>query len=183
MKVSYLDIETDYLGKHRDQKLFQDVGNHKITVIGIRTILGERDDFIQLVDREVSKKNLMEALTRVDRIVTYNGRSRPDAIKGRTGFDFPVIGAQLGVVLDQEFQHLDLVPECWKRGLYGGQKIVEQTLGLRRRLPGKDGAWAGQAWRNYKESKDERYLKELLEYNKEDVFMLYEIEEALKKLR
>ncbi len=181
MRVAYLDIETDYVGKHQDQRLFEDVGNHKLTVIGLRTLQGEEDSFIQLIDQEISKKNLMRELTRVDRIVTYNGRSQPDAVKGRKGFDFPVIGAQLGIVLDQEFEHLDLVPECWKRGLYGGQKAVEQTLGLRRALPGKDGAWAGETWRQYKKSKDERYLKELLVYNKEDVFMLHEIEEALKK--
>ena len=124
----------------------------------------------------------MQALSGVQRIVTYNGRSIPDNVKGYIGFDFPVIAAQLGVVLDQEFKHIDLCPECWKAGLWGGLKAVEQALGLKR-APGtdKDGAWADRTWKKYEASQDRRYLDELLVYNKEDVFMLRRLEEALSR--
>ena len=114
-------------------------------------------------------------------IVTFNGRSKPDAVKGYIGFDFPVIAAQLGVVLDQEFKHLDLCPECWKQNLYGGLKAVEQTLGLERQLPGKDGKWADMAWKKFEQTKDRRLLDDLLSYNREDVFMLRSLEEALAR--
>jgi len=185
MKVAYLDIETNYVGKYSpsDDRFFRDSKNHLITVLGVR-ILGQGDDeFTQLVSEDVTKRALVQVFQGVGRVVTYNGRSIPDALKGKVGFDFPVIAAQLGIVVDREFDHLDLVPECWKRGLYGGQKKVEETLGLRRQLPGKDGAWAMEAWRKYLNSRERKYLDDLLAYNREDVFMLREIEMGLERLR
>jgi uncharacterized protein YprB with RNaseH-like and TPR domain len=181
MKSAYLDIETRYVGKFTDQRLFRDCKNHRITVIGVRILDNTTDAFVQLVGRDVTKANLMQVLKGVERLVTYNGRSIPDTVKGYTGFDFPVIAVQLGVVLDKEFPHLDLCPECWRKGLWGGQKAVEQTLGLRRKLPGKDGKWADEAWKQYEVAGDERCKNEVLAYNQEDVFMLRRIEEALQK--
>jgi uncharacterized protein len=179
MKVAYLDIETTYLGRLPFPRLCDDFKNHKITVIGIRVIDGAEDSLYQLLAEDISKDKLMEVLEGVERIVTYNGRSIPDKMKKRVGFDFPVIGAQLGVVLDKVFRHTDLVPLCWKHGLYGGQKKVEEILGLVRELPDKDGAWADATWKRYAASRDIRHLNELLAYNKEDVVMLRRIEEAL----
>jgi uncharacterized protein len=182
VKVAYLDIETNYAGAHTDQKLFRDYKNHRITVLGVRVVSGERDEFTQLIDPNITRKALELLLEGVERIVTYNGRSVPDRVKRSVGFDFPVISAQLGIVLDEEFEHTDLVPECWTRGLYGGQKKVEQTLGLERKLPGRDGAWATEMWRKYRETGQRKFLQDLLMYNKEDVFMLREIEQKLQKL-
>jgi uncharacterized protein YprB with RNaseH-like and TPR domain len=101
-------------------------------------------------------------------------------MKGYTGFDFPVIAAHLGVVLDEEFRHVDLCPVCWQRGLWGGQKAIERSLGLKRKLPGRDGAWANVTWKKYETTGYDNFLKELLEYNREDVFMLRRIQEALR---
>jgi uncharacterized protein YprB with RNaseH-like and TPR domain len=182
MKLAYLDIETNYVGAFTDQHLFSDFKNHLITVLGVRVMDEEEDQFFQRVGADITKQDLLQILNGVQRIVTYNGRSIPDRLKSRIGFDFPVIAAQLGVVLDKEFEHTDLVPECWSRNLYGGQKKVEQVLGLQRKLPGKDGAWASDAWRKYLETRKENYLTELLTYNREDVFMLREIELKLQKL-
>src|SRR5208283_3674942 len=117
----------------------------------------------QLVDKEISKVVLLSALKGIDLIVTYNGRSIPDKIKGHIGFDFPVIAAQLGIVLDEEFKHVDLCPVCWQHGLWGGQKAVERTLGLKRNLPGRDGAWADVTWKKYETTGCNKLLKELLE--------------------
>ena len=181
MRVAYLDIETDYLGRETGQELFRDYRNHRITVLGVRVLEGDRDEFTQLIDKNISLAALLKILERVERIVTYNGRSQPDKIKKSVGFDFPVIAAQLGIVLDREFPHVDLVPECWQRGLYGGQKKVEVALGLKRALPGRDGAWATQTWRMYQQTGKPILLRELLLYNKEDVFMLREIERELEK--
>lgn len=183
MKTAYLDIETSYTGPYSDQRLFRDTKNHQITVIGIRVVDVDQDLFIQFVGKDATRENLMKALQGIERIVTYNGRSIPDSVKGYTGFDFPVIAAQLGVVLDKEFKHTDLCPACWRVGLSGGQKAIEYALGLKRKLPGRDGAWADKTWKKYEAGKDERYLIELLTYNKEDVFMLRAIEEALGSCR
>jgi uncharacterized protein YprB with RNaseH-like and TPR domain len=140
---------------------------------------GDQDHFIQLVGEDATRQNLKRAPQDVDTIVTYNGRSIPDSVRGYVGFDFPVIAAQLGVVRDKEFKHVDLCPECWREGLSGGQKAIEFTLGLKRKLPGKDGAWADTWWKKYQAGKDERCLNVWLAYNKEDVLMLRAIDEAL----
>jgi uncharacterized protein len=179
VKTAYLDIETSYLGKHTDRRRFTDYKNHRITVLGVRICDGREDKFSQLVGGDISKGTLLKALKKASLIVTYNGRSIPDDVKGHTGFDFLVIASQCGVVLDKQFPHLDLCPECWKKGLWGGLKAVERALGLRRRLPGRDGAWADATWKRYKATGDENLLKELLEYNREDVFMLRRLQSAL----
>ena len=181
VRTAYFDIETSYVGSFTDQRLFRDCKNHKITVIGVRIIDAEKDAFVQLVGDEATREALLTVLDGVERIVTYNGRSIPDNVKGYTGFDFPVIAAQMGVVLDKTFKHLDLCPECWRAGLWGGQKAIEETLGLERELPGKDGKWADDTWKKYQATRNERCLKELLAYNREDVFMLRRIEEVLEK--
>ena len=184
MKVAYLDIETNYVGKFRsdDDRFFRDSKNHLITVLGVRLLDNDSDAFVQLFDKEITKEKLIKALEGAKKIVTYNGRSIPDPIKNRVGFDFPIIAAQLGIVLDKEFQHLDLCPECWKRNLYGGQKKVEQKLGLRRQCPDRDGAWAMETFRTYVKTGDENLRSDLLAYNREDVFMLRELELKLAKL-
>jgi hypothetical protein len=179
MRTAYLDIETSYVGSFTDSRLFKDFQNHRITVVGIRVIDGDEGTFLQLVGDDVTRANLMAALEGIELLVTFNGRSIPDKVKGYTGFDFPVIAAQLGVVLDKEFKHRDLCPECWKHGLYGGLKAVEQALGLKRQLPGKDGKWADAAWKRFEQTNDLRALEDLLAYNREDVFMLRALEQAL----
>jgi uncharacterized protein YprB with RNaseH-like and TPR domain len=181
VKVAYLDIETSYLGQLPFPELCRDHRNHRLTVIGILLVDGPRDSFLQLVGEEISQPRLMQALEGVERIVTYNGRSIPDKVKGYIGFDFPVIKAQLGVVLDKLFEHVDLCPLCWKANLWGGLKAVEQALGLKRQLPGKDGAWADLTWKQFEATREARLLEDLLSYNKEDVFMLRRLEEVLAK--
>jgi uncharacterized protein YprB with RNaseH-like and TPR domain len=183
MRTAYLDVETNYVGSFTDGRLFKDFQHHRITVIGIRVVETESDVFLQLVGDEATRVNLLAALGKMQLIVTYNGRSIPDNVKGYIGFDFPVIAAQLDVVLDKEFKHRDLCPECWSHGLYGGLKAVEQALGLKRSLPGRDGKWADTTWDQYQKKKDKSLLDELLAYNREDVFMLRALEEALAKRR
>jgi uncharacterized protein YprB with RNaseH-like and TPR domain len=56
-------------------------------------------------------------------------------------------------------------------------------LGLKREHPGKDGKWAGRTWKEYQATRNERLLEDLLTYNREDVFMLRRIEEALERRR
>ena len=180
MKIAYLDIETIYKGKLSGQRLFKDYNNHCITVLGIRVVQEDKDDFLQLVDKDVSKPALLSTLRGIDLLVTYNGRSIPDKVRGYTGFDFPVIASQLGISLDKEYKHLDLCPVCWQRGFWGGQKAIERLLGLKRKLPGRDGGWANDIWKKYETTGDKSFLTELLEYNREDIFMLRRIQEALK---
>jgi uncharacterized protein YprB with RNaseH-like and TPR domain len=185
MRVAYIDIETNYVGKlpDTDRRFFEDYKNHLLTVVGIRTVDAEQDQFIQIVGEDITRESVLAGLKDVGRLITYNGRSKPDKIKRRMGFDFPVISAQVGVCLDDEFSHVDLVPLCWSKNLYGGQKVIERTFGLLRKLPGKDGKWAMETWRRYLQSGEKNYLEELLAYNREDVYMLRELELRLSKMR
>jgi uncharacterized protein YprB with RNaseH-like and TPR domain len=185
MRVAYLDIETNYVGQFTssDDRFFRDSKNHLITVLGVRLLDKDSDVFVQFFDKDVTKANLTKALNGAGKIVTYNGRSIPDTLKRRVGFDFPVIAAQLGIVLDKEFPHVDLCPECWKRNLYGGQKKVEQTLGLRRQFPNREGAWAMETFRAYVKTGERKLREELLAYNREDVYMLRELELKLAKFK
>ncbi len=184
MKTAYLDIETNYVGPFtsNEDRFFRDSKNHLLTVLGIRLLDGPQDVFVQLFDREISKETLLQALEGATKIVTYNGRSIPDSLKKKVGFDFPVIAAQLGIVLDEEYPHVDLCPECWKHNLYGGLKKVEQKLGLKRKYPDREGAWAMEAYRTYLRTGDEKLRSELLAYNREDVYMLRELEIKLANL-
>jgi hypothetical protein len=194
MKIAYLDIETDYVGPFNDKRLFRDHKNHNITILGLRILDAEpdsaspgaerelNDQFFQFTGDDLSRETLLLTLGGVRKIVTYNGRSMPDDVKRSVGFDFPVIAAQYGIVLDREFAHTDLVPECWRRGLFGGLKEVERKLGLVRELPGKDGFWATQTWRKFRETRDQRLLDEVLLYNREDVYMLRAVELKLRSI-
>jgi uncharacterized protein YprB with RNaseH-like and TPR domain len=184
LRTAYLDIETNYVGQFtsNDDRFFRDSKNHLLTVLGIRLLDEREDSFVQLFDKDISKAHLLNALEGTKKIVTYNGRSIPDVLKKRVGFDFPVIAAQLGIVLDVEYPHVDLCPECWKHNLYGGLKKVEQKLGLRRQFPEREGAWAMETFRSYLKTGDQKLRSELLAYNREDVFMLHELERKLAKL-
>lgn len=62
MKIAYLDIETNYTGKFTDQRLFSDHKNHLITVLGMRLFQEDKDSFLQLVRKDVSKGALLSAL-------------------------------------------------------------------------------------------------------------------------
>ncbi|HEY4979853.1 MAG TPA: ribonuclease H-like domain-containing protein [Candidatus Acidoferrum sp.] len=184
MRTAYLDIETNYVGEFNssEDRFYRDSKNHLLTVLGLRLLDDGSDSFVQLFDKEITKVKLIQSLEGTKKIVTYNGRSIPDAMKKRVGFDFPVIAAQLGIVLDKEFPHVDLCPECWKHNLYGGLKKVEKQLGLKRQFPDREGAWAMEAYRTYLKTGDEKLRIELLTYNREDVYMLRELEIKLQKL-
>ncbi len=147
----YLDIETDWA--------------RQITVIG----LYHRDRFRQLVGREVTAARLQRLLPRSATIYTFNGHC----------FDLPVIKGQLGIDLRQRYQSVDLRYACKRQGLTGGQKLIEQQLGIARRLPGMDGRDALYLWQRYQDYGDEQALKLLLAYNREDVLNLARINQCL----
>lgn len=156
---AYLDIETTGLSK------FYDV----ITVIGIYLRNDTEQRFIQLTGQQVTKDNLIAALEGADTIYTYNG----------SRFDLPFINDFLGIDLESEFHHHDLMYDCWRNGLYGGFKAVEQQLGIARQLKDIDGFQAVLLWEQYINYDDEDALKVLLEYNREDVLNLKELQDRL----
>jgi len=156
---AYLDIETTGLScQYAD-----------ITVIGIYLVNGSESSLVQLVGREVTVDSLLEALNGVQTIYTYNG----------SRFDFPFIDAFLGIDLEVEFCHHDLMYDCWRNNLYGGFKTVEQQLGIPRQLQGIGGLEAVMLWWKYRNGGDQNALALLLKYNEEDVVNLRVLRERL----
>ena len=149
---AYLDIETTGLTS----------SECVITVIGIHLCRGGDVEFVQLVGREITAGSILEALSGVDVIYTYNG----------SRFDLPFIRSQFGINLAEQFTHHDLMYDCWRNNLYGGLKSVERQLGIERRLKDMNSWEAVRLWWKYVDSFDLEALNKLLEYNKEDVVNL-----------
>jgi uncharacterized protein YprB with RNaseH-like and TPR domain len=156
---AFLDIETTGLFPHAD----------KITVIGIYQVDGNHTKFTQLVGERITQDNLLESLRGISVIYTYNG----------SRFDLPFIQRRLGIDLTSMFKHCDLMYSCWDNNLYGGLKGVEKQLNIPRRLKEINGYEAIRLWWRYVNSYDEKALKLLLEYNKEDVVNLKTLRDRL----
>lgn len=159
MIEAYLDIETTGLS-------CQYAG---ITVIGIYLVNGSGSKLVQLVGRDVSIDNLLEAVDGVQTIYTYNGQR----------FDLPFIHGSLGIDLNTIFAHHDLMYDCWRCNLKGGFKAVEQQLGIPRQLKGMNGWDAVLLWQRYQYYDDRTALATLLKYNEEDVVNLKVLRERL----
>lgn len=152
---AYLDIETSFEGA--------------ITVVGLHT---ERRGMLQLFGGKVNDLAVWRALDGVGMICTYNG----------SRFDLPVIRRRLGLDLAREFQTRDLMHDCWRHGLFGGLKRVEERLGIARRSRGIDGWAAMRLWSRYEDEGDQEALHTLLIYNEDDVLNLRALEARLAEL-
>ncbi len=156
---AYLDIETTGLSSYYDS----------ITVIGMYLVNGSDSKLVQLVGEEVTEENMFQCMEGVNTIFTYNGRR----------FDLPFIKASLGVNLEENYHHHDLMYDCWQRNLKGGFKAVEEKLCIPRKLKGITGLDAVRLWCQYKNYDDQDALNILLEYNKEDVINLKVLKDKL----
>lgn len=149
---AYLDIETTGLNP-----LWSDV-----TVIGVALERGRATKVVQLYQDSLYAENLLEVLEDADELYTYNG----------TRFDLPFIKHKLNLDLKEEFYHTDLMYDCWRSSLKGGLKVVEQLLGISRKLTNVDGYMAIQLWWDYCNENNQKSLRTLLQYNREDVVNL-----------
>jgi len=156
---AYLDIETTGLSPRESE----------ITVIGIQVCTGDETSFINIVGDDISAEKILEALSGVEIIYTYNG----------SRFDFPFIHIRLGINLAETFAHRDLMYDCWNHNLYGGFKAVERKLGIERKLKDVDGFEAVKLWWRFVNDYDKNALTTLLEYNKEDVVNLKTLKDKL----
>ncbi|MBZ0170628.1 exonuclease [Candidatus Methylomirabilis lanthanidiphila] len=152
---AYLDIETSFEGA--------------ITVVGL---YATDRGLIQLVDPHISDVTVWQALEGVETICTYNG----------SRFDLPMIRRRLSLDLCAAFQSHDLMYTCWRHGLFGGLKRVEEQLGIPRRSKGIDGMEAMRLWSRYEDGGDKEALQVLLTYNREDVLNLPLLEARLMEI-
>ncbi len=159
---AYLDIETTGL----------DPASADITVVGVYLEDEDGERVIQLVGEEIRTSRLLEIFKDVTMLFTYNG----------VQFDLPFIKHKLGVDLTNHCRHKDLMHICWQNNLYGGFKEVERKLGIKRKLQGINGKEAVILWYKYINNGDEKALKTLLCYNKEDVTNLKKLKQKLSEI-
>ena len=140
----FLDIETTGLSRYYDD----------VTIIGwsqgqMYTVLLESD----------TVEPLQEQLVASPLLVTFNGSL----------FDLPFLKARCGLDF-ASVTHLDLRFLARRVGLSGGQKAIEQEIGVQRNnsLKEVDGAQAVELWFDYKEG-SQSALEKLIRYNHADV--------------
>ena len=146
---AYLDIETCAGGQ--------------VTVVGVYR---EDRGFRQLVGGEITDVAVWEALEGVDTLCTYNGER----------FDLPILERETRLDLRSHFCSLDLLCECRRVGLKGGLKRMEERFGIARATRGMNGWDAVSLWARYETQGDQNALALLLEYNREDVMNLVQLE-------
>ena len=219
VRKAYIDIEATYCGdidpNDRD-RFFKDYPNWKFFIekqhngkeieycgiIGILVLDFELDEttnvykivgkkFTQLVGKEISRERLMKELEGITDIVGYHCRTKPGGAKGYTGYDYGVIGAQLGVILDDlpGVKSIDIELLAHSAGMYGGLKGVEMQIPSV--PPRRSGVANGEAEEKLlhdiaaceDEVKREEMWKKARRYNREDVVNLVFVEQYLKKLK
>ena len=137
----YLDIETDW--------------NRIPTIIGLQV---DDEPVTQLVGHEITKQALLDLMPARCELFTYNGHS----------FDLSVIKQTLGIDMRKQHDSIDLRWVCQRHQITGGQKFIEQFIGVKRVLPDMDGQEALRLWDRH-QGGCPRSLKTLLLYNEEDV--------------
>jgi hypothetical protein len=147
--VAYLSIETTDLSPQHGE----------ITVIGLYLTNSYHGAIVQLVGENITKDNLIESLTGIKTIYTYNG----------VRFDLPFIKTALGINLETMFDHHDLMHDCWQCNLKGGYQAVQRQLDISRYLQCGSGRDEVKLWRQYREQDDCEALTLLLGYNKENI--------------
>jgi uncharacterized protein len=111
-----------------------------------------------LIGEEITRKRILNELPRTGRLYTYNGHC----------FDLSIIRDQLELDLGEKFDSWDLRWLCQRNGIYGGQKTIENQIGIQRKTEGFDGLEAIRLWEKYNLS-GEKALQALLLYNEEDI--------------
>ena len=221
MKVrkAYLDIEATYVGPIKIEEdrngFFKDYKNwtffcekeHNGNKVQYRGIIGVlvadfdfeestnvyklvNSKFVQLVGEEITKERLMKELEGMTEIIGYHCRTRPNW-KGYTGYDYGVVGAQLGIILDElpGVRSTDLELLAHGANMYGGLKVVEEKVPTVPKR--KSGVESGEEEEKIlleigsccDENKKEELWKKALMYNREDVVNLVYIEQYLKKFK
>lgn len=215
-KKVYLDIEATYTGpidpeQNRDG-FFKDFQNWKFYaekehngkkveykgIIGILVVNFDIDEntnvykveskkSVQLTGKGCTKENLMKYVDGANEIIGYHCRSKPNR-KGYIGYDFPVIYAQLGIMLDDlpGVKCIDLELLAHNANMYGGLKEVEKKVpGIPPRTSGvANGLEEEKLLLECAACEDEEKRKEMWKkakrYNMEDVYNLVFIEHYLR---
>ena len=142
----FLDIETDgYYGS--------------VTMVGM---YDGRETKTFVRGANLDRTLLAEQLAKHKMIVTFKGKT----------FDLPILKKYFNLTMP--LLHVDLRFVCQKAGLTGGLKQIEKDLGIHRssEVDGMQGIDAVYLWQQFKQTKNNKYLELLIQYNEEDVINL-----------
>jgi hypothetical protein len=147
--------------------------------------------FVQLIGKDVTKERLMKELDGMTEIIGYHCRTKPGGPHGYIGYDYGVVAAQLGIVLDDlpGVKSTDLELLAHGAEMYGGLKSVElQIPSVPTRKSGvADGEEEEKLLHDIAGCEDDIKKRELWKrakmYNREDVVNLVFIEQYLRKLK
>lgn len=147
--------------------------------------------FVQLIGKNVTKDNLMKELGIINEVIGYHCRTKPGGKYGYTGYDFGVIGAQLGVILDElpGVECIDIELLAHRAEMYGGLNGVEMQVPTV--PPRKSGIWSGaevdklllEIAAETDNIKKKKMWKKAKQYNREDVINLVDIEQYLRNIK
>lgn len=145
-EVMFLDIETTGLSKYYDH----------VTVIGW-SIAGKYEYYVEGIH---DQNKFVSALTKAKILVTFNGSI----------FDIPFIKNHFLIEKMLPLCHIDLRFFTKRIGLSGGQKYIEDIIGIKRKksLKNTDGFMATVLWDEYKWGKKSA-LEQLVSYNHADI--------------
>ncbi|MBS3158982.1 ribonuclease H-like domain-containing protein [Candidatus Woesearchaeota archaeon] len=157
----------------RDEAVYLDIEATGVGNDGYITLVGlydGNDTKTMVKDINLDVKRLAQIVSQHKLMITFNGSS----------FDLPMLAKKYPVLsaVFSQIPHIDLRHLCAEVGLVGGLKKIEREMNIKRnnfwveRLHGGD---AAQLWRLWSGSKDEYYLKLLIEYNEEDIINLKQI--------
>lgn len=143
-RVMFLDIETTGLSLYYDD----------ITIVGW-SLNGKSSVFVN----GESKSHLIAEMSKASVLITFNG----------TRFDVRFLKRCLPSHVMPD-DHLDLRYICRRVGLRGGQKFIENQLGIdvRTQLKNIDGSFAPLLWHRYLRG-DTIALEQLIMYNRADI--------------
>lgn len=171
-------------------------------MVGILTVDFEVDEktkvhklidkkFVQLIGKNVTKDNLMKELGEINEVIGYHCRTKPGGKYGYTGYDFGVVGAQLGIILDElpGVGCTDIELLAHRAEMYGGLNGAEMHVPtVPPRSSGiNNGAEIDKLLLDVAAETDNTRKREMWkrarQYNREDIFNLVDIEQYLTNIK
>jgi uncharacterized protein YprB with RNaseH-like and TPR domain len=151
---TYLDVEKDEKGR--------------LSIVGFWSNECGR---VQLHGSDITPWRVSKRLPRAGVLYTYNGR----------GCDVPVVLKQLGIDLQERFEHRDVMRLCRSLRLRGSQKEIERKVGYFRAVAPLSWWQIRALWRNYVRQGDDGALSRLLAYNWHDLKGLHAVKRYLAR--
>lgn len=142
--------------------------NGEVAVVGISRLANGRADYEHLfAGKNLSRSSLKRALAGTKLLITFNG----------TKHDLVFLKKQFGDFLPKRAKHIDLCKVAKLSGYNYSLKGLERVFGIKRPHGLKASPVAlWQAWEN---TREEYFLKKIIEYNYHDTVNLWEIGERL----